>query len=70
MYDKRQWFRAILQGLWMFLTGLAVYQGVPDSLDKLWQPAIQGMLAVLGALGINLNTRERAPRDRTEPHQP
>lgn len=56
---KRQWFRAALIGLAVFVEGLMIYEGIPDTLDAFWRPAGQGLLAIVTALGVNVTTRRR-----------
>ena len=43
--------RAVLSGVAVFITGIAVYQ-VPPDFAHLYQPAIQGALAFLTSLGL------------------
>ena len=59
MREQRYWQRAIGVGLSVFITGMAVYTGMPTSFDQLYQPAIQGILATLTTLGLNVSTRQR-----------
>ena len=49
---RHQLTRAALTGLSVLITGLMVYQGIPESIDALWQPTGQGLLTFLSALGI------------------
>ena len=53
MFSQHRVIRALLLGAYVLISGLLVYEGVPTTLDQLWQPALQGFLAVFGALGIN-----------------
>lgn len=55
---RKQWTRAVLQGIIVALTGLMIYQGVPTSWDALWQPVGQGMLTTATALLVNVGTRK------------
>ena len=57
MWSRKQWLRAILQGLTVFVTAMMIYEGVPTSMDAFWQPAGQGLIAIATALGINVSTR-------------
>ena len=50
---RRQIFQSIGQFLSVFITGLLVYSGVPQSLDQLWLPTLQGLLAALAILGVS-----------------
>ncbi len=57
----------VLRGSGFFLisvfTGLAVYQSPPGSWAELgqwiWQPAMQGVLAMLTSLGLNAATESK-----------
>ena len=57
--SQKQAIRALLTGLTVFLTGIAVYKGVPTSLDMVYQPFIQGLVAGLASLPINIGTRTK-----------
>ena len=59
MKQKRYWLRAIGVGLSVFFTGMAAYTGVPTTLDQLWGPFIQGVLATFTALGLNIRTASK-----------
>lgn len=48
---KRQIFQSLIQFLTVFATGLAVYQGVPRTLDEFWQPFIQAAVSALAIWG-------------------
>ena len=52
----RRLVSACLQGLVVFLTALMVYQTPPDA-AAYFQPALQGALAVLSALGVGAAVR-------------
>ena len=58
MKERRYWLRALVVGLTTLLTGLLVYDKPPD-LAGFWQPFLQGSLAALAALGVNVATRSR-----------
>ena len=50
---KHQLLRAVGTGLVVLLTGLLIYEKPPtDILGALWQPGLQGALAMLTALGL------------------
>lgn len=54
----KQFVRAIGMALFVVVTGLLIYDGPPDDWGTaLWQPTLQGILAFLGAYGINMATR-------------
>lgn len=44
---QRQAFQSFVQFLAVFFTGMVAYDKTPTSLDQLWQPAVQGVLAAL-----------------------
>lgn len=48
---------AALQGVFVLLTGLLIYDRPPD-LAAFWQPCLQGALAMLTALGVNAGVRQ------------
>jgi hypothetical protein len=56
-------YQAIGVLLLSILSGLAVYQSPPASVSELgvwiWQPALQGLITALGALGINAGLRPK-----------
>ncbi len=58
MRERHQWERAAGIGVLTFLTGLLIYDRPPE-LAAYWQPALQGAIAALGALGINLSIQRR-----------
>lgn len=43
----RQAFQSLVQFLIVFFTGMLVFDRVPQSVDQLWQPFVQAMLAAL-----------------------
>jgi hypothetical protein len=43
----RQVFQSLIQFAIVFCTGMLVFDKVPTSLDQLWQPTVQGILAAL-----------------------
>ena len=54
--NRTKLLSAVLTGLAVFLTALLVYQ-VPPEPSAYFQPALQGILAALSALGINAGVR-------------
>ena len=56
---KTKLLAALMQGLAVLITGLLIYDKPPD-LAALWQPALQGALAVLSALGVGAAVRRVA----------
>lgn len=54
--NRTKLLSAVLTGLAVFLTALLVYQ-VPPEPAAYFQPALQGVLAALSALGINAGVR-------------
>ena len=53
---KTKLLAAFLQGLFVLLTGLLIYDKPPD-LAGLWSPMLQGALAALSALGVGAAVR-------------
>ena len=58
MRERRYWLRAIGVGLSVFFSGMLVYTGVP-TIDQLFQPFAQGVMATLTTLGLNVKTRSK-----------
>ena len=47
----RQIVQSLVQFLSVFLTGIAVYKGFPKSLDEIYQPLVQGVIAAVAIWG-------------------
>ena len=55
--NRNRILAAALQGVFVLLTGLLIYDRPPD-LAAFWHPFIQGALAMLTALGVNAGVRQ------------
>lgn len=58
LLSKRQFWQSVGQFAVVVVTGLLVYKDVNavrevGVLNALWQPALQGLLAALGILGVS-----------------
>ena len=58
LQQGRYWARALGVGLMVFVTGLLIYDRPPTDPGLYWQPALQGVLAVLTSLGITAGSQK------------
>lgn len=64
---KRHLVHAGIQFITVFASGLAVYQGIPKSLDQVWQPFLQALVSALTIWGSLRMVTYGTTRRSTDP---